>query len=465
MIMASLNSSFQRLADFFQHFPLPIVILDFETTGGDLYQDRVTEIAFLHFYQGKIHSFSQLIQPQKNIPPFVARLTGINDEMVKNAPLFGEIWPNISPFLKGSLLIAHNSQFDYAFLCHETRRENLAFATHTLCSVKLSRALYPMFHKHNLDSLIERHHLTSESRHRAMSDVLNLAQFLQLALLEYGEEKLQKHILSLIQPAILPHSIHNSLRQDIYQLSDSYGVTLWQNEQGNVLNILTHEKTFTECAQELHHSPTHTQETHSLTFYPAIGVLHAHFIKAKLLHQYQLTPTNQSAGRHTILFTKDCDGCLKARIRELKTGFQATPPTGLFLNSKAAKRALHEWAKTHHICPTQLGILPNELPKNAPCPALLVNGCTESCRQQNSEQHNAKVQAALPFLPNHDCGKQTEQTFTETDWATGKSHTFTANTGALYCDELGWYIEKNAIDALKQKHKKAKHSLKHENTR
>lgn len=444
--------SFPHLSDFFNKFQQPIVILDFETTGGDFYQDRVTEIAFLHFYQGKVQSFSHLVQPKQTISPFVAKLTGISDEMLADAPLFGEIWTTIEPLLRGSIIIAHNSQFDYAFLRHETHREQIAFAAHTLCSVKLSRRLYPMFHKHSLDAIIERHHLKTQSRHRAMSDVVNLAQFLQLALSEQGEQALFEAMQSLIYPKLLPEHIALSFREDLNRLSDDFGVSAWHNHQGEIVALHTHEKTFSECVIHLHQHPSLAQNTKQITFYPAIGALHAYAIKAQLVHHHQLLPREQT-GRHTIVFTQDTDGCLKARVRELKAGFQAAAPTGLFLNSKAAKRALQEWAKAHHICPTQLGILPNELPKNAPCPARLVHGCTASCQNQDSLAHNLAVQAALPFLPNSDWGKQAQRTFREYDWTNAQEMNFLAQCGALHCASLGWYIERGLLDTFKRKRK------------
>lgn len=448
-------SSFSLLSDFFKQFQIPIVILDLETTGGALYQDRITEIAFLHFYQGEVHTFSQLVQPQQNISSFVAQLTGITDEMLVDKPLFGEIWAEIEPYLRGSLLIAHNSQFDYAFLRHETRRQHISFAMYTLCSVKLSRRLYPMFHKHSLDAIIERHHLPIQSRHRALSDVLSLAHFLQLALSEQGEQVLYETMQRLVNPKLLPKDLPASLYRDIHQLSDYYGVTLWYNHQGELVSLQTHEKAFSECVWQLRRQPTLAQNIQHILFYPAIGALHAYAIKAKLVHQHQWL-SNEQTGRHTIVFNYGDDGCLKARVRELKTGFQAAAPTGLFFNNKAAKRALHEWAKQHHICPTQLGILPNELPKNAPCPAFLVNGCTSACQNQDSEAHNLAVQAALSALPISDWGKQTQCTFLETDDMTGEELAFIAESGALYCGELGWYAEGGLLDVFKRYHKSKK---------
>ena len=114
------------------------------------------------------------------------------------------------------------------------------------------------------------------------------------------------------------------------------------------MSLQTHEKAFSECVWQLRCQPTLAQNIQHISFYPAIGALHAYAIKAKWVHQHQWL-SNEQTGRHTIVFNYGDDGCLKARVRELKTGFQAAAPTGLFFNNKAAKRALNEWAKQHHM--------------------------------------------------------------------------------------------------------------------
>ena len=86
----------------------------------------------------------------------------------------------------------------------------------------------------------------------------------------------------------------------------------------------------------------------------------------------------------------------------------------------------------------------------------MVNGCTSACQNQDSEVHNLAVQAALPALPISDWGKQTQCTFLETDEMTGEELAFIAESGALYCGELGWYAECGLLDVFKRYHKSKK---------
>ena len=109
------DADLSLLANFFRALPMPVVILDLETTGGHFYADRITELAFLHFWQGNITAVQQLIQPNIPISDFVRDLTGISDEMLQGQPTFAQFAPQVLPLLRGSLLIAHNSRFDYTF--------------------------------------------------------------------------------------------------------------------------------------------------------------------------------------------------------------------------------------------------------------------------------------------------------------------------------------------------------------
>ena len=105
-----------QLAAALATLPLPVAVVDLETTGGHFEQDRVTEVAVLRFEQGRISRHQWLVNPQQPISAFITRLTGISNEMVADAPVFADIAPALLPLLQGHILVAHNSRFDYTFL-------------------------------------------------------------------------------------------------------------------------------------------------------------------------------------------------------------------------------------------------------------------------------------------------------------------------------------------------------------
>ena len=172
-------------------FDAPLAIVDLETTGGRPAWDRVTEIAVLEIAQGEIVSeWSTLVNPETSIPSWIQSLTGISDDMVAEAPTFDALARDLHERLQGRLFVAHNARFDYGFLRHAFARSGLQFQARTLCTVRLSRRLYPGHARHNLDSLIERHHLRFDvqgaARHRALGDARAVWQFLRVAADERG---------------------------------------------------------------------------------------------------------------------------------------------------------------------------------------------------------------------------------------------------------------------------------------
>lgn len=147
-----------------------LIFLDLETTGANAASDRITEIGLVEVVDGHASHWSTLVNPEMPIPAFIQRLTGINDRMVADAPLIGSLLAGVMQRLEGGLFIAHNAQFDYGFLRAACARAGLELRNEALCTVRLSRRLFPSERRHNLDTLIERHQLVASGRHRALAD-------------------------------------------------------------------------------------------------------------------------------------------------------------------------------------------------------------------------------------------------------------------------------------------------------
>ncbi len=155
----------------------PLVFVDLETTGGAFGVDRITEIGVVEVGPSGVRQWSSLVNPQQPIPFFIQQLTGISDSMVRNAPTFDAIAQELLARLEGRLFIAHNARFDHGFLRSEFKRAGIKFQPDVLCTVQLSRAIYPTERRHGLDALIERHALVPAARHRALADADLLWQF------------------------------------------------------------------------------------------------------------------------------------------------------------------------------------------------------------------------------------------------------------------------------------------------
>ena len=146
-------------------------IIDLETTGGQPTQDRITEIAiFIHDGDKIVDQYSTLLNPGRQIPFFITQLTGINDEMVREAPRFHEVARKVVEMTEGCVFVAHNVRFDYSFLKKEFADLGYNYSRKTLCTVRLSRSLIPGQPSYSLGKLCQNIGIPLEGRHRAAGD-------------------------------------------------------------------------------------------------------------------------------------------------------------------------------------------------------------------------------------------------------------------------------------------------------
>ena len=164
-------------------FKMMYAVLDIETTGGKYNEEGITEIA-IHKFDGHqvVDRFISLVNPEREIQPFVVNLTGINNKMLKTAPKFHEVAKRIVEITEGSVLVAHNAQFDYRILRTEFRRLGYNFERKTLCTVDLSKKLIPDAESHSLGKLVRSLGIAVSDRHRANGDALATLKLFKLLL-------------------------------------------------------------------------------------------------------------------------------------------------------------------------------------------------------------------------------------------------------------------------------------------
>ncbi len=154
------------------------VVFDLETTGAKAPPCRVTEIGACRIVDGKIvDRFQTLVNPEESIPEFITALTGIDDMMVRDAPVFGDVAPTFLEFIGDSVLVAHNARFDIGFLNYEIGRvfENYRLWNPAICTVQLSRQLLPHIDNHKLNTVADHYSVELLNHHRAGDDALATA--------------------------------------------------------------------------------------------------------------------------------------------------------------------------------------------------------------------------------------------------------------------------------------------------
>ncbi len=158
-------------------------IIDIETTGNSSKNGKITEIAIYQHNGQKITDFfSTLINPEMDIPYFITKLTGIDNDMVKNAPKFYEVARRIIELTAGRTFIAHNVHFDYGFLKEEFKRLGYDFNRKTLCTVQLSRKLLPGHRSYSLGKLCGDLGIEINGRHRAAGDAFATVELFEILL-------------------------------------------------------------------------------------------------------------------------------------------------------------------------------------------------------------------------------------------------------------------------------------------
>jgi DNA polymerase-3 subunit epsilon len=160
-------------------------IVDIETSGGSWQRDRITEIAiYIHNGNGITNEFKSLVNPEAPIPYYITRLTGITNEMVAKAPKFYEIAREVVLLTEGCVFVAHNAPFDYRFVQAEFKRLGYDYHRDVLCTVRLSRRVFPGYRSYSLGNICDGLGIEIESRHRAAGDALATAKLFEKILSE-----------------------------------------------------------------------------------------------------------------------------------------------------------------------------------------------------------------------------------------------------------------------------------------
>lgn len=378
----------------------PLAIVDLETTGAHPVHDRVTEVAVIEVEDGEVRGeWSTLVNPECAIPGAIQALTGITNEMVAGAPTFGRLAQDLHERLAGRVLVAHNARFDYGFLRHEFARAGLDFRAKTLCTVKLSRRLYPEHARHNLDSLIARHGLACRDRHRALGDAEAVWQFLRVAAEERGDEMVAVAARQVAQRPSLPPYLDRAM---VDAVPEAPGVYLFYGETGNPLyvgkskamrsRVLAHFGDDLRSAREMQLA----REVRRVEFERTAGELGALLREAALVKSL-LPVFNRQLRRPAEL----CGFAFDAKRLRLVEDFGAEGlehVRGLFRSKRAALAALRGLADEHGLCLQSLGF---DNGRKGACFRHQIGRCAGLCAGKESvHAHHARLAQALAGLKN-----------------------------------------------------------------
>ncbi len=376
----------------------PLAIVDVETTGADPSTDRVTEIAVLQAHGARLtEQWSTLVNPGVPVPGTIQALTGITQDMVDAAPRFAQIADELHERLAGRVFVAHNARFDYGFLRREFDRAGIKYLAKTLCTVRLSRRLYPGAAGHDLDSLIGRHGLACETRHRALPDAAALWQFLRIATEEHGEDVVAVAARQIARQPTLPPHLDRAVLDEI---PDAPGVYLFYDDGAAPLYIGKSRAMRSRVLQHFVATASWTPRVRRIEWQRTAGELGALLREAELVKE--LDPVyNRQLRRPGQL----CGFAFDGRRLRLAGAGEIDADTlpfvyGVWRSRRAALQALRVAADEHRLCLQTLGF---DVKKKGVCLRHQLGHCAGVCAgKENIHVHHARLATALARLKHAD---------------------------------------------------------------
>ena len=220
-------------------------VLDVETTGLTPRYNGVIEIGIVKVKGLKIvERYSSFINPGRPVPYYITQFTGITDDDIFNAPLFEDIAEEVTKFISGSVITAHNLSFDRSFLNKEFLMMGKEKPTNPqLCTLRLSKSLYPELRSRSLSSLSYYLKVKLINAHRALPDAEATAHILIRMLKQLKKANEVKTLSELLSLQVIPSQketrirISKHLKEDVYSLPEAPGVYYFLNSKGRVIYI------------------------------------------------------------------------------------------------------------------------------------------------------------------------------------------------------------------------------------
>lgn len=379
-----------------------LAFVDIETTGSHFERDRITEIGIKTLSSDVVTTWERLINPHVYIPQNIQKLTGISPQMVSNEPSFEDLASEIKEELEGKIFVAHNARFDYGFIKASFKRMGIDFKPRVLCTVKLSRLLFPNQARHNLDTIIREHSLTVSARHRALGDADLLLQFWQICERAVGQERLLEALNQLIGNASLPPNIDQEL---IDSIPDAPGCYIFYGENKTPLYIGKSISLRSRVMGHFQGSLTQRKEmklslqVRDIDWIETSGELGALILESRLIKE-RMPSMNIKLRRSKDLcawrLDKDAGGVLRPTLvnhKDLMPGLQDNL-FGLFYSKREANSYLKAIAKKYRLCEVLLGIEKSIEGKS--CFGFQVKQCGGACVGiMPTEMHNLQLKTAM----------------------------------------------------------------------
>ncbi len=351
-------------------------IIDIETTGGKYNEEGITEIA-IHKYDGHqiTDTFISLINPEREIQPFVVNLTGINSKMLRNAPKFYEVAKRIVEITTDCIIVAHNANFDYRILRTEFQRLGFEFERQSLCTVELSKVLIPDLPSYSLGKLCRSLGIPMTDRHRANGDAIATVKLFQLLLdKDIGKtiisESVRKETKKQLEPKLLDILQHLPSTTGVYYMHKENGEIIYIGKSKNIKKRVNQHFTGTSRKAKK------IQLQVASVSYENTGSELAALLKESEEIKYNKPLFNRALRRaiftHALYSFTDTEGYINLKID--KADGRKKPIT-TFSNRQSAKSFLFRMTDAYQLCQKLTGLYKTK--KN--CFNYTINTCAGAC--------------------------------------------------------------------------------------
>ncbi len=364
-------------------FDKPLCFVDIETTGSSFSYDKVIELAVIRVEKNKVVSiFHSLFNPGVRVDPFIINLTGINPRELEDAPQFFAKTKEIAEILKDAIFVAHNSRFDYNFLKKEFRRLEKKFRYPQLCTVKLSRKLFPDWGHYNLDAVMENMEIVCRDRHRAMGDASVLWELYKKMKKQFPKKLIKKHADEIMKhpsfPLAIPYEILDNLPEEP-------GVYIFYGDDRTPLYIGKSVNIHDRVMDHLSNTAFGTDQkmamlAKNIEYIETAGELSALLLESAMIKD--LKPLYNKKDRYArkligLKKIKDKKGYLTVKSCEITeiTIEDLTDIVGVFKSERQMKNFLSDAVDNHKLCARILGT--EKLGKN--CFNFRLSKCLGAC--------------------------------------------------------------------------------------
>jgi len=364
-------------------------IIDIETTGGKYNEEGMTEIA-IYKYDGHelVDQFISLINPEREIQPFVVNLTGISSSMLTNAPKFYEVAKRIVEITEGCIIVAHNAKFDYRILTTEFKRLEYTYERQTLCTVELAKNLIPGKDSYSLGKLVRALGIPLSDRHRASGDAQATLKLFKLLL----TKDTQKTIIQEKIRTTPKFQIEPRLKEIIEEIPSETGVYYMHKKNGDIIYIGKSKNIKKRVNQ--HFTGTTAKSKKMQLMVTAVTYEKTGSELVALLKECEEVkrkkPIFNRALRRTI-FThalysfQDDNGYINLKVDKADGRKQAITT---FSNRQSAKSFMFKMVENHKLCQKLTGLYPT----NSNCFNYTIKECNGACLlEEDTDIYNERV--------------------------------------------------------------------------